>query len=268
MSTYCEPSQEACQENLLNHIEGLAKSYRLPFVLILEFGHFSTQSAIDLVWAVKNILFAEHLCSLLVKRFRRDVRIVSCIIVNDLGSSHFENVSLPHEILSVLTANRFLTSKKVCLISERNLRNIATRRLKKIAKESSQRLLKDFDRLFLANFPNMIVDDAALDVCPAVGNVSLKDGHVIPRCGAIMASFVEKAIRLASSRLHWKREIDAILLSFAKNDHELRQTIFGLNVYLNGWPNCSLIGNLNGVIVLWGPESDCEISLIRQLETK
>ncbi len=263
------PESDLCQSEILTCVRRHAAHFQRPFVLVLELAHFAMPcKQHELAWAIQNLRFCEKTCSALVKEYRREIRIVPCVLVNDLSSEIPANYeSIPADIARTLEGNVYLSPEKVVLISERNLRNTASKRLTHLVRMSqlSTDLDANFDRLFYKEATALLQE-----TCPAIGNINLDDGHVVPRCTSILASLHERAASLARNRLHSAKNVDLLLLSFAKNHHENVHTISGARLFHGPWPTpkrtFDSIGRFDTVVVLWSPESTCEISSLEGVE--
>lgn len=249
-------------QGLFGEISRRIEMCEWPCGLILEFGHISVKGELEeMEWAARNVIYAEHLCSLLIRRFHRNLRIVAFIILNDMAQR--SRSTIPEELLTILQENRFLKPQRINILSERNLKNVATKRLKEIVRDpqAAGRVFEDLDRLMLQDMPDNMSED-----CPAVGNINLRDGHLVPRCSSILAAFVERAVRRAHERLQGSGGSEMILLSFARTESEFRQTALGIHLYLHGWPGVeeqmAKTNQLTGIVVHWKPSTGSQMAMV------
>ena len=197
-------------------------SQEVVIPVILEFGHvIFPLNELELNWSISNTHFAEKLCKELITKYKKGIRIVPFMIVNDLGLNSSNERYLPKKVETILEKNKFLQYRKVNFLYERNLRNRAAKRLKTLFQK------EDID----PDLERIIMDDS----CPIpMGNIR-SDGFIVPRCSSILAAFVEKAVEQCYYRLPDQNNFPIVLVSFSQSEHEFYQTENGIALFNQGW---------------------------------
>lgn len=230
-------------KNLINEkIKNITK----PTVIVFEIGHFMLPCADENIdWALKNITFANALAEKIIKKYKRDVKLLPTLLVNNLDSQQEDE---SQKILEkMFEGKKYIPLKSLKLLSERNLKNRAYKALKKnhsladsFIKIDGKAYLKDeeYQHDLAAGF----VDD---------------DGNIIPRCGLILTSFLDKVAEFSKVRMYPERDYEVIFISFSQEYHEYERVKLGVDIYASTHTDITI----TPIVMHWGYAIDqCHIS--------
>ncbi len=218
-----------------------------PVVVVLEIGHFKLPKEDEnITWAKQNIEFAESLCEKIVQKYKQKVKIIPTMLINNLEGDELE--SQTQEILRyLLNHNKYITEKSLKLLSERNLKNRAYKALKNNPALSKSFIHIDGKAYF---------KDKEYEHDLAAGFVG-DDGDIVPRCGLILTSFMDKVTEFALQRMHQNENIDILFVSFSQEHFEYKRVKLGVDIYTSTHNKA----NITPVISHWGYQIDtCLIS--------
>ncbi len=207
-------------EHISRFIDKKLNTYKKPTVVILEVGHFHLPTKEEnLKWARQNIVFADTLCKNIIKKHKSKFKIIPTLLINNLEN----NAKDKHkEIIDRLLKDlKYINHKSLKIISERNLKNRAFKSLKNDSKLVNSFINID-GKAYLKD------DDYEHDL--AAGFVN-EDGQIIPRCGLILTSFLDKISTLAHQRLHQSRDINILFVSFSEQFFEYKRVMLGVDIY-------------------------------------
>jgi len=192
----------------------------IPTVIVFEAGHFSLPyEEINHQWAYQNIAFADKLCEKIIKKHKSKYKIIPTLLINNFDSN--DESESKKVIEKMLKNQKYINSKSLKIISERNLKNRAFKALKKDNSLSSRFIHID-GKAYLKD------DDYQHDL--AAGFVN-ENGDIIPRCGLILTSYLDEISKLAKQRLHQNREINILFISFSQQYHEYKRVMLGVDIY-------------------------------------
>ncbi len=231
----------------------IIKIHDKPLALVLEIGHFSPLfSKKELLWSKRNIDFAEELCSKVIKRYQKLIRIIPTILVNNLDE---EDQHLTKTILHDMLKNKkFITYKSVKVLLERNLKNRAYKALKNDPTLSNSFINID-GKAYLK------YDEYQNDL--AAGFMD-EDGRIIPRCGLILTSYIDKIILLSKQRLNRLKDINIVFVSFSKEYHEYKRVRLGVDIYTQTRSEIYL----SPIVTHWNYEIDSFLVAYREYNIK
>ena len=114
-------------KNLINDkIENITK----PAVVVFEIGHFMLPCKEEnLDWAFKNVTFADALAGKIVKKYKREIKLLPTLLVNNLDST--QEIESQNTLEKMFEGKKYITLKSLKTLSERNLKNRAYKALKK-----------------------------------------------------------------------------------------------------------------------------------------
>jgi len=223
-------------------IEDISK----PTVIVLEIGHFmlpSTKENLD--WAFQNVAFAEKLVGQIVKKYQKKVRLLPTLLVNNLDG---EQEEASQKILEEMFAgNKYIPLKSVKRLSERNLKNRAYKALKKNV---------DLADSFIHIDGKAYLKDEDYQHDLAAGFVD-NDGNIIPRCGLILTSFLDKVAEFSRIRMYPQEDFEVIFVSFSQEYHEYERVKLGVDIYTSTHQELTI----TPIVMHWGYSIDqCHIS--------
>jgi len=235
-----EQSREKVFETLFSHLLHKIERLPKPLVIILEISHFSLPlSEHNRRWAMENMAFAEKIAASLIRHYKKEVRIIPVILVNNLEKK------IPSERTSFIETltkpNRCIKAETVKILSERNLKNRAYKMLKKNEKVAESFVHID-GKAYLRE------DEYCHDL--AAGFVS-ESGEIVPRCGLILTSFFDSVATFARQRLHRQKRPQILLLSFSEHYHEYQRVRLGIDIYSKTHQDV----DFHPMIMHWQPES-------------
>jgi len=237
--------------NTLDQIESLINQKVLtlpsPIVIVLEIGHFKLPvQKENFAWASQNFSFTEALCKKIIKKYKHRIKVIPTLLINNLDS--IEKKDTHHTLLAdLLKNNKYITLNSLKILSEKNLKNRAYKALKNHETLSSsftnidgKAYLKDeeYQHDLAAGF----MDD---------------DGTIIPRCGLILTSFLDKVSAFALQRMHQSSDIQVLFVSFSQEYFEYERVKLGVDIYTS---NHACI-TLSPIVVHWEYKKEkCVIS--------
>jgi len=206
-----------------------------PLVIVFEIGHVSFPiKEENLLWAKTNLQLADMICKWLIQLYKKDVRIIPTILINNI--TDVEESELDEIMDSLFENNRYVNKKSVSFVSERNMKN----RAYKMIKENNDKLDE-----FCENNGKMFL--STNDECMLPFGLVDETGKKIPRCGLIIASYMEKIFKLSKERLHTYKNPNILFVSFSEHDYEYERVKLGTDLY------CSLneVKNFTAMVAYW-----------------
>ncbi len=230
-----------------NSIKTALSNSKNPTVIVLEVGHFKLpKEEENLTWAKQNISFAEALCKKIVKKYKHKIKIIPTMLVNNLDIVSQEKQV--DDILDLLLCdNKYITKKSLKLLSERNLKNRAYKALKSNPSLSESFIHIDGKAYF---------KDKEYEHNLAAGFVS-EDGDIVPRCGLILTSFMDKITDFSLQRMHQDKNIEIVFVSFSQELFEYKRVKLGVDIYTSTHHKAKI----TPIILHWSyPIDQCLIS--------
>jgi hypothetical protein len=191
-----------------------------PVLVVMETAHFKLPAdEKNMLWAAQNSDFADRLAGGIIRRYGRSVRLLATLLINNLEEEH---ESLCEETVHRLFADkRYINLSALRVLSERNLKNRAYKALK-----NNSRLVDSFIQIDGKAY----LRDEEYQHDLAAGFVD-ESGRIIPRCGLILTSFLDKVAALARERMFPHREFEVVFLSFCEEYHEYQRVKLGVDIY-------------------------------------
>ncbi len=230
-------------KNLINKkIENISK----PTVVVFEIGHFMLPSKEEnLDWAFKNIIFADALAEKIIKKYQRRVKLLPTLLVNNLDSSQ-EDAS-QKTLEKMFQGKKYIPLKSLKILSERNLKNRAYKALKKNSTLADS---------FIHIDGKAYLKDEEYQHDLAAGFVD-DDGNIIPRCGLILTSFLDKIAEFSKVRMYPETDYEVIFISFSQEYHEYERVKLGVDIYASTHTDITI----TPIVMHWGYAIDqCHIS--------
>ena len=223
-------------------IENISK----PTVIVLEIGHFMLPcDEKNLDWAFKNATFANQLVGKIVKKYQKEVKLLPTLLVNNLDSAQEDATQKVLE--EMFEGKKYITLKSLKTLSERNLKNRAYKALKKNATLANSFINID-GKAYLKD------EDYQHDL--AAGFVD-DDGNIIPRCGLILTSFLDKIAEFSRIRMYPETDYEVIFISFSQEYHEYERVKLGVDIYTSTHKEITI----TPIVMHWGYAIDqCHIS--------
>lgn len=240
--TWSEQKVAILKELINQKIEKSTK----PTIVVFEIGHFSLPcEEKNFDWASKNIAFADLLAGKIIARYKRDVKLLATLLINNLDAGKDDESQKLLEKL--FQNNKYLTLKPLKLLSERNLKNRAYKALKK-----NQTLVNSFINIDGKAY----LKDEEYQHDLAAGFVD-EDGNIIPRCGLILTSFLDKIAEFSRVRMHPELDYEVIFVSFSQEYHEYERVKLGVDIYTSTHSDITV----TPIVMHWGYAIDqCFIS--------
>ncbi len=221
--------------SLKEHLTRSVKNCDKPLVAVFEIGHVSFPiKKENLEWAKSNLILADKICKWFIQTYKRDVRLIPTILLNnitEIDEQEFENI-----INALFGNNKYVTKESTVFISERNMKNRAYKMIKEYDDKLDE-FCETNGKMFLSTndecmLPFGLVDDT---------------GRKIPRCGLIIASYMERIFKLSRQRLHTYEKPPILFISFSEHDYEYERVKLGVDLY------CSLneIDHLTALVMYW-----------------
>ncbi len=217
-----------------------------PTVVVFEIGHFMLPCADENIdWAFKNIDFADALAAKIVKKYKREVKLLPTLLINNLDASkEDESQKILEEMFE---GKKYIPLKSLKLLSERNLKNRAYKALKK-----NSTLVNSFINIDGKAY----LKDEEYQHDLAAGFVD-DDGNIIPRCGLILTSFLDKIAEFSKARMYPQRDYEVIFVSFSQEYHEYERVKLGVDIYSSTHTDITI----TPIVMHWGYAIDqCHIS--------
>ncbi|HIP44813.1 MAG TPA: hypothetical protein EYG93_05725 [Sulfurospirillum arcachonense] len=217
-----------------------------PTVIVFEIGHFMLPCEDkNLDWAFKNVAFADALAGKIIKKYKRNIKLLPTLLVNNLDSSQEDESQKTLE--EMFQNNRFISLKSLKTLSERNLKNRAYKSLKK-NQALADSFIKIDGKAYLKD------EDYQHDL--AAGFVD-EDGNIIPRCGLILTSFLDKIAEFSKVRMYPETNYEVIFVSFSQEYHEYERVKLGVDIYASTHSDITI----TPIVMHWGYAIDqCYIS--------
>ena len=239
-------------EKLGSIVAAMIDESRQPVLVVFELGHFKLpKEEKNLTWARQNVDFADRLAGRIIKRYGKSVRLLATLLINNLEE---EQEAESEEILHMLfEKRRYITLRSLKILSERNLKNRAYKALK-----NNSRLAESFIHIDGKAY----LKDEEYEHDLAAGFVS-PDGDIIPRCGLILTSFLDKVAALAHERMFPHKKFETIFISFCEEYHEYQRVKLGVDIYSSAHDNITI----TPVVLHWDYSRDrCLVSRRRSGE--
>lgn len=146
-SAHCQSNVQSdvssdCIDGIIEWIERVIPDEpQTPLVVVLEGGHFNAEDGAEL-FSIETLRSALAVGENLIRSYRKRVRIMYSILVNDLGMACGKNVctisqhsakqsdALPPELEAMLQGNRFVKRNRVVIATEKHCRNRGLKLLK------------------------------------------------------------------------------------------------------------------------------------------
>jgi len=217
-----------------------------PTVVVFEIGHFMLPCEEEnLDWAFKNVTFADALAGKIVQKYKRDIKLLPTLLVNNLDSSKEDESQKTLE--KMFEGKKYITLKSLKTLSERNLKNRAYKALKK-----NQTLANSFIHIDGKAY----LKDEEYQHDLAAGFVD-DDGNIIPRCGLILTSFLDKVAEFSKARMYPHTDYEVIFVSFSQEFHEYERVKLGVDIYASTHTDITI----TPIVMHWGYAIDqCHIS--------
>ncbi len=191
-----------------------------PKVLVMEIGHFKLPlEEENYAWAKANVDFASLIAGDIIRKYQRSVRMVVTLLVNNLDTA--EEHSCNAVIDEMFEGLKYIPRKSVKVVSERNLKNRAYKALKKHPTLAGS---------FIHIDGKAYLKDEEYQHDLAAGFVDEK-GDIIPRCGLILTSYLDRIAELAKARAYPHESFEVIFLSFCEAFHEYQRVKLGVDIY-------------------------------------
>ncbi len=240
--TWSEEKLTEIKELINQKIEQLDK----PVVVVFEIGHFMLPCEDkNLLWAAQNVTFANQLAEKIIKKYKKKVKLLATLLVNNLDSSK-EDAS--QKVLEEMFKDtKYIPLSSLKLLSERNLKNRAYKALKK------NTALADS---FITIDGKAYMKDEEYQHDLAAGFVD-DEGNIIPRCGLILTSFLDKVAEFSKARMYPHTDYEVIFVSFSQEYHEYERVKLGVDIYSSTHKDI----HITPIVMHWGYAIDqCHIS--------
>ena len=235
-----------------DEISANIKKSATPLVIVFEIGHVSFPiKKENLEWAKANLQLADMICKWLIQNYKKRVRIIPTILINNI--TDVEQSKLDKIMDSLFEDNKYVNRKSISFVSERNMKN----RAYKMIKENNDKLDE-----FCENNGKMFL--STNDECMLPFGLVDETGKKIPRCGLIIASYMEKIFKLSKERLHTYTNPDILFISFSEHDYEYERVKLGTELY------CSLndIKNFKAMVAYWSYKKESFLLSVKNYEQK
>ncbi len=228
-------------------IEKKLSTINEPVVLVLETGHFKLPlNKENFQWAKQNIEFCEKLCKKLIQKHNRKIKIIPTLLLNNLECEQ-QMQKLDKILHNLLENNKYITTSSIKILRERNLKNRAYNALKNNPKLSNS---------FIKIDGKAYLKDEEYEHDLAAGFVN-EEGEIIPRCGLILTSFLDKVTDLALQRLHQSKNVHMVFVSFSEEYFEYERVKLGVDIYSSTHNKITI----TPLIIHWGYINDrCFVS--------
>jgi hypothetical protein len=217
-----------------------------PTVIVFEIGHFMLPcEEKNLDWAFKNVTFADQLAQKIIQKYKKEVKLLATLLVNNLESDK-EDAS--QKVLEEMFEDKkYIPLKSLKILSERNLKNRAYKALKK-----NSTLADSF--IHIDGKAYMKDEEYQHDL--AAGFVD-DNGNIIPRCGLILTSYLDKIAEFSKARMYPEQDYEVIFISFSQEYHEYERVKLGVDIYSSTHKDITI----TPIVIHWGYHIDqCYIS--------
>ena len=233
-------------------VESSLSQISRPVVVVFELGHFTLpRKEENIQWAKQNVVFVERLAGRLIRKYKKEVKFLATLLINNLDDG---DDSQAQEILHELfDGNVYIPLKSLKILSERNLKNRAYKALKKNSALANS---------FIHIDGKAYLKDEEYQHDLAAGFVS-PDGDIIPRCGLILTSFLDKISELSRIRMYPQKEYEVLFISFSQEFHEYQRVKLGVDIYTS---THELI--VTPIVVHWDYNRDCCLISYRSSDVK
>jgi hypothetical protein len=231
---------------ITNLIDEKIATITKPTVIIFEIGHFMLPAKEEnLDWAFKNVTFADQLAQKIIQKYQKEVKLLATLLVNNLDSN-LEDAS--QQVLEeMFEGKKYISLKSLKILSERNLKNRAYKALKKNATLADS---------FIHIDGKAYMKDEEYQHDLAAGFVD-DDGNIIPRCGLILTSFLDKVAEFSKARMYPEQDYEVIFVSFSQEYHEYERVKLGVDIYSSTHTDITI----TPIVMHWGYHIDqCYIS--------
>ena len=191
-----------------------------PVVVVFELGHFTLpRKEENIAWAKQNVIFVDALAGRLIRKYGKEVKFLATLLVNNLDDAEEQEADgILHELFDGM---RYIPQKSLKILSERNLKNRAYKALKRNSALSES---------FIHIDGKAYLKDEEYQHDLAAGFVS-PDGDIIPRCGLILTSFLDKVSELTRVRMYPQKTYEVLFVSFSQEFHEYQRVKLGVDIY-------------------------------------
>ena len=212
-----------------------------PVLVVFELGHFTLpRKADNIAWAKQNVAFVEVLAGRLIRKYNTEVKFLATLLINNLDDpDEKEAEEILHELFD---GNVYITLKSLKILSERNLKNRAYKALKKNSALADS---------FIHIDGKAYLKDEEYQHDLAAGFVS-PGGDIIPRCGLILTSFLDKVSELARARMYPQKDYEVLFVSFSQEFHEYQRVKLGVDIYTS---THDLV--VTPIVMHWDYSRDC-----------
>ncbi len=209
------------QTNLYQKIEQEVETAKHPLAIYLEGGHFDPR-----LWAtpfsINSLNGAIDLASTLVRQFKKRIRIVLGVLIDDLDSKKSKGILIPETLETIFTQYPIVKRDRVLISSERNAKNRGIQTLKR--KLPHELITEENDNLyFLAD------DSQRVLIARICGNTW------IAHCATIMAQHYADVGRHLDQRYH-RQTYPQIIIDFSEYYDRIkvnRGAELALGVFIN-----------------------------------
>ncbi len=223
--TWSQEKLEIIYSLLNEKINAISK----PIVVAFEIGHFTLPcEEKNLDWAFKNVDFANKLAEKIIKKHKKEVKLLATLLVNNLDGSKDDESQDTLE--KMFEGKRYIPLKSLKILSERNLKNRAYKALKKNTKLANS---------FINIDGKAYLKDEEYQHDLAAGFVD-DDGGIIPRCGLILTSFLDKVAEFSKIRMYPHTDYEVIFVSFSQEYHEYERVKLGVDIYASTHNNMTV----------------------------
>ncbi len=233
----CEPTQEYTTANSVPHIEYAqweAESFNrieqllqerieaieIPKLIVFELGHFKLPvESENMEWAQRNVAFVDRLIGTIVRRHGKEIRLLATLLVNNLEDE--DDAVCERVVQELFEDKKYIPPKALKILSERNMKNRAYKALKKNSKLAES---------FIHIDGKAYLKDEEYQHDLAAGFVD-DQGQIIPRCGLILTSYLDRVAQLAHARMYPQKRFEVIFVSFSEQFHEYQRVKLGVDIY-------------------------------------
>ncbi len=233
-------------------VEASVAQISRPVLVVFEMGHFTLpRKTENIVWAKQNVAFVEALAGRLIRKYNKEVKFLATLLINNFDNAdEKEAEEVLHELFD---GNVYIPRKSLKILSERNLKNRAYKALKK-----NSALVDSFIHIDGKAY----LKDEEYQHDLAAGFVS-PDGDIIPRCGLILTSFLDKVSELARERMYPQTGYELLFVSFSQEFHEYQRVKLGVDIYTS---THDLV--VTPIVMHWDYSRDCCLISYRSSNVK
>jgi len=231
INDWIEGSLNSLKEPFLRNVKRCDK----PLVAVFEVGHVSFPvKEENLRWAKSNLILADKICKWFIRTYKRDVRLIPTVLLNnitEIDPKEFEDI-----VDALFEGNRYVTRDSTAFISERNMKNRAYKMIKEYD-EKLDEFCENNGKMFLSTNDECMLPFGLVD----------ETGRKIPRCGLIIASYMERIFKLSKERLHTYEKPPVLFVSFSEHDYEYERVKLGVDLY----SSLNEVDHLTALVMYW-----------------